>query len=736
VRVLGVVRQKDIDNEIRAATRLCQSSHPNIVPVLRLGQLIPDSILHYIDMELCSVSLESYMAKQEAVADLPRWERTKEQILNIYVQIVDGLDFIHEHGEAHRDLSPPNGIYLQKLTPFLIFSLVLYSLKDHQWKITDFGFASTATSSQLLSSSSGRGKPSYRASELLQLRGTYSKKIDIWAVGAIVFEMITGQKRFAGDWEVSEYARTPNRPLDPEPSVIQCLFLVPELLEIEPSRRPSATRLRDLTNIIEFLISVEMDLWENIAFPEHIRLAALTIAINSNRQDIAEVVLNETPFFPDWWSSDEPRHLVHALEENASIAVRISEANVSFNDAALSASKVGNYLAIRSLANDLRFDFRDCKDARGQSCLDLAITHKNAEIAVFLFALECPFLLSSQSNLEILFRKVGFEGGWGNWKFVPNVFSLSPQHDFEFHRRPSDGLFWSAITKKKGIVGRVVFQRSHQEFAPSARLLALSPNGRYLAWQDSDTKPVSIIGLAEEPAKVSEFRARWSMSWMEFSPDSKHLLFGTEDSPVLYNYSLELKEPKEHLVVPGDGITHFNISLDGRQIAVSYTNRWDDSCIKVWSFRDLQPAGSVDVPVDWVHPLDVQLSQNGKKAIVHTKPGEFVLWNQETRRQEGRLSQDGNICIGAEEVYFKRRHGLGKSTIEDLFHSPPPDNFPSFFVGESEIISFSAGEKYLGVISEVASVYEIKSRELAFRLIKSKPGIKSRGSMATLAKQG
>jgi serine/threonine protein kinase len=120
VRVLGSVRQKDIDNEVRAVTKLCQSSHPNIVPVLRLGQLLPDSVLHYIDMELCSVSLESYMAKQEAVADLPRWERTKEQILNIYVQIVDGLVFIHKHGEAHRDLSPPNGIYLQKLIPFLI----------------------------------------------------------------------------------------------------------------------------------------------------------------------------------------------------------------------------------------------------------------------------------------------------------------------------------------------------------------------------------------------------------------------------------------------------------------------------------------------------------------------------------------------------------------------------------------------------------------------------------------
>jgi len=84
--------------------------------VLHLGQLKPDSVFHYIDMELCYFTLEKYIYGQE-VPHLANWagirsgpvESRIARITEIADHIVQGLSFIHELGEVHRDLSPPNG---------------------------------------------------------------------------------------------------------------------------------------------------------------------------------------------------------------------------------------------------------------------------------------------------------------------------------------------------------------------------------------------------------------------------------------------------------------------------------------------------------------------------------------------------------------------------------------------------------------------------------------------------
>lgn len=83
---------------------------------------------------------------------------------------------------------------------------------------------------------------------------------------------------------------------------------------------------------------------------------------------------------------------------------------------------------------------------------------------------------------------------------------------------------------------------------------------------------MDIVDLvSEETVKVKSF-ASLPISWIEFSPDSKHLLIASVGTPVFFNYSLQLKESKPHLRVPGTGIPHFNVSLDGEQIAIVYTD--------------------------------------------------------------------------------------------------------------------------------------------------------------------
>jgi len=82
----------------------------------------------------------------------------------------------------------------------------MFSLRDTTWKITDFGLASEGTSKKLVTSNYGRGKPSYRAPELiLNSKSGFNNKVDIWSLGCILFEMVTGTKAFNGDHAVLQY---------------------------------------------------------------------------------------------------------------------------------------------------------------------------------------------------------------------------------------------------------------------------------------------------------------------------------------------------------------------------------------------------------------------------------------------------------------------------------------------------------------------------------------------------
>jgi serine/threonine protein kinase len=114
IRAFGAVTQDDVDNEVRALKKLCQNQHPNIVQVFAYGELNPDSAVHFIDMELCDISLGNYLDGQELKNGVS-WATVKEDEdvpahgYNILQQILNGLLYIHCEGEVHRDLSPHNG---------------------------------------------------------------------------------------------------------------------------------------------------------------------------------------------------------------------------------------------------------------------------------------------------------------------------------------------------------------------------------------------------------------------------------------------------------------------------------------------------------------------------------------------------------------------------------------------------------------------------------------------------
>lgn len=90
-----------------------------------------------------------------------------------------------------------------------------------------------------------RGTTSYRAPELFGETPKYSKKVDIWALGCITFELLTGTKAFPSDWSVIEYLkeRTTNPSLRIHPSLNENLNAFPStvnrMLSRVPDERPT-----------------------------------------------------------------------------------------------------------------------------------------------------------------------------------------------------------------------------------------------------------------------------------------------------------------------------------------------------------------------------------------------------------------------------------------------------------------------------------------------------------------
>jgi serine/threonine protein kinase len=123
--------------------------------------------------------------------------------------IAKGLAFIHENGEIHRDVKPTNGLALLSTSSH---ESVLYSSKDDTWKLVDLGLTSTALPhSGPHSTIHARGTPGYRAPELLT-SDRYDAKVDVWALACVYYELVTGQKLFADDLDVSVYCQS-NSPL-------------------------------------------------------------------------------------------------------------------------------------------------------------------------------------------------------------------------------------------------------------------------------------------------------------------------------------------------------------------------------------------------------------------------------------------------------------------------------------------------------------------------------------------
>jgi tRNA A-37 threonylcarbamoyl transferase component Bud32 len=156
---------KRFEREARAAARL---QHPNIVTIYEVGE---SDGTRYIAMELVEgVELTDILAATAGY--------TLEQKVRIMVDVCRGLDFAHKAGVVHRDVKPAN----------------IRVAKDGTVKILDFGIARLGES-DMTQAGIVLGTPSYISPELLQ-GAPVDPRTDMWAVGVILYEMLSGRRPF------------------------------------------------------------------------------------------------------------------------------------------------------------------------------------------------------------------------------------------------------------------------------------------------------------------------------------------------------------------------------------------------------------------------------------------------------------------------------------------------------------------------------------------------------------
>ena len=160
-------------NESKAIAVL---NHPNIVRVydVSFGDMIQYIVMEYID----GITLKEYIDMQ-GVLD---WKET----VHLTTQILKALQHAHENGIVHRDIKPHNIMLLQ----------------DGTIKVTDFGIARFSSNATRTMTEQAIGSVHYIAPE--QARGEKTDgKTDIYSVGVMMYEMLTGKLPFDGDSAVS-----------------------------------------------------------------------------------------------------------------------------------------------------------------------------------------------------------------------------------------------------------------------------------------------------------------------------------------------------------------------------------------------------------------------------------------------------------------------------------------------------------------------------------------------------
>lgn len=222
---------KSKERLIREAKLLCNVEHPNIVKVLSAGW---DGDSPFIVSEYIEGMTLSAVLAQNGILPLDRFFR-------LFRQICQGLKYAHDSKIIHRDLKPSN-------------IMITNTTDGEVIKLLDFGIAKSFDTpegqnqdQQLTGTGNFVGSPIYMSPEQFIAGGPIDVRADIYALGCIAYECLTGRPPFEGE-QIFElmYRKMHEKPTSladcPSPQLIPEFFcqLIDVCLSQEPGQRPNS----------------------------------------------------------------------------------------------------------------------------------------------------------------------------------------------------------------------------------------------------------------------------------------------------------------------------------------------------------------------------------------------------------------------------------------------------------------------------------------------------------------
>jgi serine/threonine protein kinase len=173
------------------------------------------------------------------------YKLTSERAVDYLIQICKGLNYAHQQGIVHQDIKPAN----------------LFILPDDKIKILDFGLACPFGSENFLA-----GTPFYMSPEQVQC-SPVDQRSDIYSLGLVVYEMLTGKKPFEGkdQWRVMEMRANSDIP-DPASEIPDLPETLREFI-LKACARDPLNRYQDIQEALEALQPLTSDSELNNSMP-------------------------------------------------------------------------------------------------------------------------------------------------------------------------------------------------------------------------------------------------------------------------------------------------------------------------------------------------------------------------------------------------------------------------------------------------------------------------------------